>query len=200
MNSKVFQELLLVPNLLTMSRILLSPLILILFDSIWWLFIIGLYTGVSDYLDGFFARKLNQSSVLGAYLDPIADKLLVVMFLVAAISRGMLAPWMIGALLIRDLYTLFAYIAYLLFYKDFHGKITLEARYPGKVVTLVQFLCLTMLALLPTKIWLVPEPLWHWRNWLFLLLIPVSIWSAIDYQMHYVKLTRKPIDETNGTD
>lgn len=185
----MLRELLYIPNLLTLSRILLSPLVLVVFDSIYWLILVGLYTGISDFLDGYLARKLNQSSVLGAYLDPIADKLLVIMFLTAATLRGMLAPWMIGALLIRDIYTLGAYVSYLFFFKEYHGKITLEARMPGKWVTFIQFLCLAMLMFAPTHIWLTPQPIWHWRNILFLALIPVSLWSCIDYQKHYWKLT-----------
>lgn len=185
------KELLYIPNLITLSRILLSPLVLVVFDNIWLLFLLGLYTGVSDYFDGYYARKLNQSSALGATLDPIADKLLVLMFIIAAVSRGMLAPWMLLGLFLRDLYTFGATVTFLLFFKTHHGKITLEARLPGKIVTLVQFLSLALLTMTPREIWTSPAPLWHWRNFLFLSLYPLSIWAAIDYQRHYWSLTRR---------
>ena len=68
-----------IPNLLTVGRILLTPLFIIflirdLFVSALFVFTIA---AVSDGLDGFIARVCNQRTTLGAYLDPIADKLLL---------------------------------------------------------------------------------------------------------------------------
>ena len=70
------------PNLLTLSRILTIPLIVGFIwygeDTYRWV-AVGLYAlaGITDYLDGYFARSLNQQSDFGRLLDPIADKLLV---------------------------------------------------------------------------------------------------------------------------
>ena len=71
-----------VPNLLTLIRIVLIPLVVIAFflPFSWgrplsaWLFVIA---GVTDYFDGYLARRLNQTSSFGAFLDPVADKLIV---------------------------------------------------------------------------------------------------------------------------
>ena len=81
------------PNLVTLSRIILIPLLIGLFylpDS--WASehsrnvaatLVFIFAGVTDWLDGYLARRLNQMSAFGAFLDPVADKLIVVGALVA---------------------------------------------------------------------------------------------------------------------
>ncbi|HSU63455.1 MAG TPA: CDP-diacylglycerol--glycerol-3-phosphate 3-phosphatidyltransferase [Burkholderiales bacterium] len=87
-----------VPNLLTLSRIILIPLIIAIFylpDE--WLSFSGknmtataifIFAAVTDWLDGYLARKLNQMSAFGAFLDPVADKLIVVGALVVLLKLG----------------------------------------------------------------------------------------------------------------
>ena len=85
-----------VPNLVTFSRIVLIPLIVGIFylPDEWvsftaknmiaaWIFIIA---AITDWLDGYLARRLNQMSAFGAFLDPVADKLIVVGALVVLLS------------------------------------------------------------------------------------------------------------------
>ena len=75
-------------NLLTFSRIFLGAIIFLLLtrtDFYWTAFVLFLIAGVTDYLDGYFARKYQAVSELGEILDPIADKILIV-FLLFAIS------------------------------------------------------------------------------------------------------------------
>ena len=68
------------PNLITISRLLLTPYIvwLLLIESYFLGFIFFLISGISDALDGFIAKRFNQKTLLGSYLDPIADKFLIV--------------------------------------------------------------------------------------------------------------------------
>jgi cardiolipin synthase len=68
-----------IPNLLTIIRILLTPLFVILLLKDLFGLALAIFTiaGVSDALDGFIARYYNQRTMLGAYLDPIADKILL---------------------------------------------------------------------------------------------------------------------------
>ena len=72
-----------IPNILTVSRILLTPLFVIYLVKGMFHFALLVFTiaAISDGLDGLLARYFNQHSALGAYLDPIADKLLLVIVL-----------------------------------------------------------------------------------------------------------------------
>jgi len=80
------------PNTLTWLRILMIPAILVLFFlPYWWAdpaacaaFALA---GITDTLDGYYARKLGQTSRLGAFLDPVADKLIVAAALVLIVSK-----------------------------------------------------------------------------------------------------------------
>lgn len=92
------------PNSLTILRLLLAfPLgILILREGYAWALVVGLLAGLSDALDGFFARKLNVHSRFGAALDPIADKILVTVTFIC-LARMQLVPWYLTiAVLSRD--------------------------------------------------------------------------------------------------
>ncbi|ALO34396.1 CDP-diacylglycerol--glycerol-3-phosphate 3-phosphatidyltransferase [Colwellia sp. MT41] len=76
-----------IPNQITLFRIILIPIFLIIFYlplswSHFGAFAVFWLAAVSDILDGYLARKLNQSSAFGAFLDPVADKLMVVVALV----------------------------------------------------------------------------------------------------------------------
>jgi cardiolipin synthase len=86
------------PNVLTWLRILLIPLVIGVFyvpDD--WLTLQGrnttaaclfLAAGITDWLDGYLARRLNQTSAFGAFLDPVADKLVVAAALIMLVSLG----------------------------------------------------------------------------------------------------------------
>lgn len=87
------------PNSLTLIRIVVIPLVVVLFllPQEWarpaaaFVFVLA---GITDYLDGYLARRLNQMSGFGAFLDPVADKLMVstaLVLIVAADPRAMIA-------------------------------------------------------------------------------------------------------------
>ena len=81
-----------IPNTLTMLRIALIPLFVILFwlPFTWTDFAaaaIFLLAAITDWLDGYLARKLDQTSRLGAFLDPVADKLIVAVALILLLQR-----------------------------------------------------------------------------------------------------------------
>ncbi|MFH0887122.1 MAG: CDP-diacylglycerol--glycerol-3-phosphate 3-phosphatidyltransferase [bacterium] len=82
------------PNWITTSRIILSPLVILLLlsnDVFWNVFIAGslfIFLSLSDALDGYWARKLDEISDLGKILDPLADKFLVSLVLVTLVAIG----------------------------------------------------------------------------------------------------------------
>ena len=94
------------PNLLTLSRIAVIPLIVAAFylpapASGWTTFGLFAYAAVTDYFDGMLARRRQQTSDFGRFLDPIADKLLVAAVLLMMIATGTLAgATVIAAMLI----------------------------------------------------------------------------------------------------
>jgi cardiolipin synthase len=92
------------PNFITIGRLFLVPLIVwllyqSLFESAFYVFVLA---GVSDAVDGFIAKQFNLSSELGAYLDPIADKaLLVAIYVVLGIFEH-LPGWLVIIVVSRD--------------------------------------------------------------------------------------------------
>ena len=96
-------------NLLTITRILLTPFIVvgIVYNTWSWVFFLLLMAGLTDVLDGHFARKFDQRTQLGASLDPIADKVLLVSSFVALCfvdSPSFSIPlWFVFLIFIREI-------------------------------------------------------------------------------------------------
>jgi len=87
-----------IPNLLTLLRILLIPVFIVLFYlPVSWNHLacaaVFALAAITDWLDGFLARRLQQTSPLGAFLDPVADKLMVAAALVLLV-QGDPTPWL----------------------------------------------------------------------------------------------------------
>lgn len=97
-----------VPTMLTLGRIVLvAPLMICLFmddmvASKIVAFVIFVIAALTDLIDGKMARKNNQVTNLGAFLDPLADKMLVNLTILALICAGVLHPWFLAVILIRD--------------------------------------------------------------------------------------------------
>lgn len=97
-----------IPNLITIIRILLVPLlaIFLLEEQYGYALLVFLVAGISDGLDGFLARLWNQKTRLGAILDPLADKaLLVTSFIILAVI-GVIPKWLTVLVVSRDLFIL----------------------------------------------------------------------------------------------
>ncbi|MEW6429368.1 MAG: CDP-alcohol phosphatidyltransferase family protein [Thermodesulfobacteriota bacterium] len=94
-----------IPNLLTTLRVLSIPLLVIFLMNeqrhfAWWLFGFAAFT---DGLDGFIARVFHQKTLLGAYIDPIADKLLIGATYITMAILGWLPGWLCVLVISRDL-------------------------------------------------------------------------------------------------
>src|ERR1700730_619155 len=94
-----------VPNQITFLRLGFLPLFLILmsYERYRWALLVLVVAGLSDGIDGLLARSLNQRSALGAYLDPIADKLLLSSSFIILAFKQQLAWWLTILGLSRDI-------------------------------------------------------------------------------------------------
>ena len=93
-----------IPNLITVGRFLLVPAVVyaLLLGEWGWAFAGFVIAGVSDGVDGFIARHFNQRSKLGAYMDPAADKLLLVTIFIMLGYLGELPLWLVILAVSRD--------------------------------------------------------------------------------------------------
>lgn len=173
------------PNALTTLRLLLAlPLgVLILrhdYDLALW---VGLLAGITDALDGFAARKLNYFSPLGAALDPIADKLLVMVTFIC-FAHVALVDWMLAAIVIgRDLVIVGGALCYRLVVGPFKfGATTLSKLNMGVQI----FFCVFLLAaqLLPP----LPETLFSVATGTVII---IAIVSGLDYVLTWSRKARQ---------
>jgi len=93
------------PNLISLARLLASPLAvyLILTEAWVWAFWIFVVAGLSDALDGFLAKRFNARTLVGGYLDPLADKALLVSVFVVLGYLHHLPNWLVILVVFRDL-------------------------------------------------------------------------------------------------
>ncbi len=96
------------PNQLTILRMVLTPLLLYVLskDGLterYLSFFIFLIASLTDWYDGYVARRFGVSSKWGKFLDPLADKILVLSTFFALAAKGLIATWMVIAMVIRDL-------------------------------------------------------------------------------------------------
>ena len=93
-----------IPNIITLGRIICVPIIIWLILNEAWVgaFSIFVFAGISDALDGWIAKNFNAASQLGAYLDPIADKALLVSIYVTLGMQEVLESWVVILVVSRD--------------------------------------------------------------------------------------------------
>ena len=96
------------PNILTLGRIAAIPILVILlfFDNRacgWWAAVVFGIAAITDWLDGYLARKWEIVTVLGKFLDPLADKLIVMSALIMLIPLGRVPAWAVLLILTREM-------------------------------------------------------------------------------------------------
>ena len=93
-----------IPNLITLARILLVPILIwaITSGEMRIAFLLFLAAGVSDAVDGFLAKRFGMATELGAYLDPLADKTMIVSIYVALGVADALPRWLVILVVSRD--------------------------------------------------------------------------------------------------
>ena len=94
-----------IPNLITLGRILLVPILVwaIASGEMWIAFVLFLAAGVSDAVDGFLAKRFHMTTELGAYLDPLADKALIVSIYLTLGINGFIPRWLVILVVSRDI-------------------------------------------------------------------------------------------------
>ena len=132
--------------MLTLFRIILAIISFALFlvPEAWTrvtALVLFILAAITDKIDGYLARRTNQVTDLGAFLDPLADKILVDLFLVALLCLDIVPPWALAVILVRDLI-----IDGLRMTAAKHSE-TIAASFSGKLKTTVQLIAIILLML-----------------------------------------------------
>ncbi len=172
-----------IPNSLSLVRILTAPvLVLLLLSPAETLSVVSavlfVLVCITDWLDGYIARKYNQTTALGKFLDPLADKLLITTAFIMLIPLGRVPAWVVALMLSREMA-----VTGLRAMAATSGKI-ISASWLGKLKTVSQIVCLVPLML-------------HYKFYgidfqaigslLLVLSFVLTIWSGIDYFIRFLK-------------
>lgn len=173
-----------VPNALSLLRLLLIPVFVAVtlqgkFALAFFLFV---GTAGTDALDGWIARRFNQRSRLGTFLDPAADKTMMVttyiVYTMPWVAEWRLPVWLTFTVFIRDItIVIFAYLLY--------TRISIR-RFPpsiaGKTSTVIQVVALA--ATISANMWLAPLTGWM-VPWLHRLALVTTLYSGFDYMRRW---------------
>ncbi len=131
--AKLFASL---PNLITLARLILAPLAVSMIISQRFVeaFVIFLIAGASDAIDGFIAKRFSLQTELGAYLDPLADKALLISIFVTLAIVGAVHPALAILVVTRDLLILFGVLVAWLLEKP----VTVKPVFVSKFTTAAQ--------------------------------------------------------------
>lgn len=136
------------PNFLTLIRIVAIPFFLVLLSSHLYLdaLIVFIAGGLTDALDGAVARLTHQQTYLGAHLDPVADKLLVMSSFIMLGLMGAIPPWVAVLVVSRDVIIL---VGYGMIYFIVEERLEVKPSHIGKINTILQLVTVgVVLALL----------------------------------------------------
>jgi len=171
-----------IPNLITIIRIILTPIfvIYIINDELITGLIILIITGLSDGIDGLVARLFNQKSKLGSYLDPLADKIILISAFVTLSIRGFLPAWLTVMVISRDILILMG--VFILFFTG--TKVNIRPAISSKITTCLQFF--TVIIVLARDY--IPS-FEKYYLYLFYLTALFTIISFLQYMHQWIKLT-----------
>jgi len=132
----VVQRILSIPNLLTVLRIILTPVVVyaILSDQPWLALALMLVAGITDMLDGAIARYFNQRTTVGAYLDPLADKIMLISMFVTLFTVDQVPLFLFLAVVFRDVIIILGAVAYEMVTRS----LTMEPSLISKATTFMQ--------------------------------------------------------------
>ncbi|HEY3425136.1 MAG TPA: CDP-diacylglycerol--glycerol-3-phosphate 3-phosphatidyltransferase [Negativicutes bacterium] len=182
------------PNILTMTRIAAIPIMAVLLASPsrpngFWAAAIFALASITDWLDGYLARRMGIVTVFGKFLDPIADKLIVMAALIMILPFGRVPAWMVLLILGREII-----ITGLRGIASSEG-IIIQASDLGKFKTIFQIVAILGLLLHYDYNWFfaIQHPWVHVNMhnigmfflWIATLL---TVWSGVDYLVKFIKV------------
>ena len=129
------------PNLLTLLRIAASPVLVLLLEQHYYdlAFLLFILAGITDGLDGYIAKRFNFESRLGAILDPLADKLLLISAFVMLTLVDELPFWLLIVVVFRDLLIISGYLVLIVLY----GSVPMNPTRISKLNTVTQLTLVT---------------------------------------------------------
>ena len=165
------------PMQITWFRIWMVPIILAFLwpnELPWNAVAAGLFilTSISDYYDGYFARKYNATSTMGKFMDPIADKILVTSVLVMLIPTQKIDPWMVIVILARD-----TFIGGIRSIAASDG-IVIDAKPTGKWKTALQMVAIPAVMIDDRFLGIPFDRIGYWVLWVSVVL---SVTSGLEY-------------------
>lgn len=133
------------PNIISLFRLLLVPVVIwaMIDEQYGYAFLIFVIAGVSDLLDGFLARVMKCQTDLGRYLDPLADKILLVAVFIALGFQNILPSWLVILVVFRD----FLILLGALLIKLFSLSIQIRPLFISKLNTVMQLLMSALILL-----------------------------------------------------
>ena len=176
-----------VPNILTLLRILLTPMLVwfLLDNRLGPALAVFLFAGMTDGLDGLIARLYNQKSQLGAYLDPLADKLLLVSSFILLGRLGMAPMWLVVITVSRDGIIILGLLTLMLH----HIPVEIKPSIVSKATTLAQLL--TVLSVLGS-------PYVELQSWTYTLLFFSTGGLSVVSGLHYIMIGASLLDSRRG--
>ena len=158
-------------NKLTMLRVILIPVYLVVWylnmeTSAYWALGVFVVASVTDFADGYVARHYNQVTTFGKFMDPLADKILVIIAMIWFVSTGLLPVWALVIVVARE----FAVSGLRLIAVD-NGRV-IAAAWSGKVKTFATMVCLCLMHL-PIPNVLVQVCVW--------VIVLTTVYSGIEY-------------------
>ena len=188
------------PNSITFFRVVLVPVLMtfLLVDVQYgdvFALVVFVLAAASDSLDGYLARRFRQTTTLGAFLDPLADKLLVTAALVSLIQLRELSAWVAMVVIARE----FA-VTGLRMVAAVQGTVIPASKW-GKAKTASQMLAIA--ALIIERRWIKPE--WtlggHRVTWyLVLVMLVLTVVSGVDYFVHARQKIQEHAQMVSGAD
>ncbi len=175
-------------NIITLLRILLVPIFLVILltemeNKEIIAFIVFLIASISDAFDGYIARKFDQVTDLGKFLDPIADKLLISAALIALVSLNEIETWAAAVIILREIFM----TAFRLYF--FMKEASFSASKIAKNKTLFQIIAVSIFIIYKKLPY--PEYLHKIGTIVLYIAVFLTVYSAIEYIIKYSKSLKK---------